>query len=67
MNLRSGHGSTSAGLQRDLVPVPSEGQGGSGHGADSDAHEDSNEVPPLEPMGAPPPPPPAATTISFLD
>ena len=45
MNLRSGHGSTSAGPAHDL----GEGQGESGQ-----AHRESHEAPLL----APPPPPP---------
>ena len=61
MNLRSAHGSASAGGGR----APQEGQGENGHGANDDnAQGDSNEVPRLE--HAPPPPPPIMTPAEMM-
>ena len=54
MNLRSGHGSTSAGMGRGL----GEDQGKNGHGDDhGNANRESHEAPLLGPPPSPPPPP----------
>ena len=52
MNLRSGHGSTSAGVGRGL----GEGQGESGRGNEN-GNRESHEAPLLAPPPPPPPPP----------
>ena len=61
MNLRSRHGSTSAGVGHGL----SEGQGESGY-ANEHGNRESHEAPLLAPLPPPPPPPPPMTHVEMM-